>query len=144
MKKTLIGMLFVLLLTAFAAAQSDSAAQEQTENQQAQRQGHYKGQNGERMNPQVRLDRMSQKLNLTDDQKAKILPILQDESSKAQSLRDDTSLSQSDKRAKFQALRQGTMNQIRPILTQEQQQKLDTMHNEKGRHHHGDSGAQPQ
>lgn len=140
MKRILLGLFLAVTLTAFAAAQSDSPPQDQGGKQQ----GHHMGSKGEQMSPQSRLDRMSETLNLTDVQKQKILPILQDESSKAQSLRDDTSLSQDDKRAKFQALRQGTMNQIRPILTQEQQQKLDTMHKEKGRHHHGDSGAQPQ
>jgi protein CpxP len=128
MKRTLLAVFVVTALAVFAAAQSDSP----------------RDHSGKSHSPQARLDRMSQKLNLTADQKQGILPILQDESNKAQSLRDDTSLSQDDKRAKFHALRQETMSKIRPLLNQDQQQKLDAMASKKGGHHRGDSGSKPE
>ncbi len=126
MKRILLTLFAVAALSLFVAAQSDSQPpQSETQHHHAK---------GEHMSPQARLDRMSQKLSLTDDQKEKILPILQDESQKAQALRADTSMSEQDKRSKFRQMHQDTMSQIRPLLTQEQQQKLDAMANEREKH----------
>jgi Spy/CpxP family protein refolding chaperone len=72
-------------------------------------------------------------LNLTDDQKAKILPILQDTHTQSQSLRKDTSLSLEDRRAKMRELHEKSMTQIRGLLTAEQQAKMDEMK----KHHEG-------
>lgn len=99
---------------------------------------------GEAMSPDAQLQHMSETLNLTDDQKTKIKPILEDSSKQIQQLRGDTSLSQEDKRAKMQQIHENTMSQIKPILTSDQQKKLESMHERGGRggHGHGEGSGQ--
>lgn len=99
---------------------------------------------GEAMSPDAQLQHMSETLNLTDDQKTKIKPILEDSSKQKQQLRGDTSLSQEDKRAKMQQIHESTMSQIKPILTSDQQKKLESMHERGGHsgHGHGEGSGQ--
>jgi Spy/CpxP family protein refolding chaperone len=80
--------------------------------------------------PQQHLDHLSQMLNLTDDQKAKIKPIIEDTDAQSQSLRKDTSLSPQDRMAKMRELHEKAMAQVRPILNADQQAKLDSMKHE--------------
>ena len=63
-------------------------------------------------------------LNLTDDQKAKLRPILQDENQQIEALRNNTSMTQEQKIAKANEVRQNASPKIRAILTPEQLQKL--------------------
>ena len=72
-----------------------------------------------------RLERMSRHLNLTDEQKAKIKPILEDEDQRLKALRDDGSLTRDQQREKLRSIRQETHEKIRPLLTPEQQKKID-------------------
>jgi len=100
---------------------------------------------GQGMSPDAQLQHMSEALSLTDDQKTKIKPILEDESKQMQQLRGDTSLSQEDRRSKFQEIHQSTMSQIKPILTSDQQKKLESMKEQGGRggrHGHGEGSGQ--
>ena len=71
-----------------------------------------------------RLQRMTQALNLSDDQQQKIKPILENESTQMQSLRADTSLSQEDRMAKMKQIRENTSSQINPILNADQQKTV--------------------
>lgn len=66
-------------------------------------------------------------LNLTDDQKAKVDPILLDERQKTTTVMQDTTLSPDDKRAKIADIRKNTTTQLQPILTAEQFQKWQRM-----------------
>ena len=63
-------------------------------------------------------------LNLTDDQKAKVKPIFQDEAQKLKELRQDTNLSKPDKMAKLKSIHAETDAKLKPILTPEQVEKL--------------------
>jgi len=72
-----------------------------------------------------RLENLAQQLNLTDAQKEKIKPILEDEAKQIQGLRDDTLLTREQRFSKFKEIRENTQSQIRPLLTEEQQKKLD-------------------
>jgi protein CpxP len=86
---------------------------------------------------------MSTELNLTDDQKTKIKPILEDQSKQMQQLRQDTSSSSEDRRAKMKQIHESTMSQVRPILNADQQKKLEEMMSrrpERGEKHHGEAG----
>jgi len=76
---------------------------------------------------QEALQRISTELNLTDDQKAKIKPILQDEFKQLKAVGDDASLSSDQKIAKAKEIHTTAKSQIQPILTPEQQTKLATM-----------------
>ena len=76
--------------------------------------------------PRGRMD-IGKALNLTDDQKAKVQPILDAQRAKMNAVRQDTSLSQDDMRAKMKQIRDDTTAQLKPILTPEQFQKWQTM-----------------
>jgi periplasmic protein CpxP/Spy len=78
-------------------------------------------------NPDRQLQRLTKQLKLTKDQQAKIKPILQDEFQKTSALRQNTSLSREDRRAQFMDIHKKAMDQIRPLLTAEQTNKLQQM-----------------
>jgi protein CpxP len=82
--------------------------------------------------PQQHLDHLSQMLSLTDDQKTKIKPILETESTQVKSLFQDTSMSPQDRHTKMRGIHDTTMGQIRPLLTSDQQAKLDSMKQHEG------------
>ena len=74
-----------------------------------------------------RLRYLSEKLGLTEDQKTKIKPILQEEASKLKSIRDDKSLSDETKRAKIGEQLNQTSAKIKPILNPQQAVQLEKM-----------------
>ena len=76
---------------------------------------------------QEALTQISTELNLTDEQKEKIKPILQSEFSQLKTVRDDTSMSPDLKKAKAKDIHDSASTQISSILTPEQQQKWQSM-----------------
>jgi Spy/CpxP family protein refolding chaperone len=80
--------------------------------------------------PEGHLQMLSEKLNLTDDQKTKLRPIMQDEAQQLRAVHDDTSLSPEQKSAKMKAIRETFHKQINTVLTPEQQAKLKQMQQE--------------
>ena len=148
MKKTqsiLIAMLFALSMVAFGQSAPDAQG-----TQEGHGEGHGHGRGAGMMNPDAQLEHMSSALNLTDEQKTKIKPILEDTSKKMQQLRQDSSLSEQDKRAKMQEIHQDAMSQVKPILTADQQKKFESMHGphggqgEHGRKSGHDQSSNPQ
>jgi Spy/CpxP family protein refolding chaperone len=85
------------------------------------------GQRRPPMTTDARLQHMTQMLNLTSDQQTKIRPILDNESTQMQSLREATSMPREEKMAKMKSIREATNSQITPILTSEQQEKWQQM-----------------
>ena len=79
---------------------------------------------------ETRLQEMSKQLNLTDDQKAKLKPILEDELQQVQAVRDDSSLTKKEKFAKLKSIRDAHAPEINGVLTPEQQEKLKQMKQE--------------
>ena len=67
---------------------------------------------------------MAQQLNLTPQQKEKILPILAAEVPKVHAIKNDNSLSTVQKMQEVRALHQQTDPQMKAILSPEQYQKL--------------------
>jgi Spy/CpxP family protein refolding chaperone len=63
-------------------------------------------------------------LNLTDEQKAKLRPILVEQNQQLDALRNDTSMTQEQKVSKANEIREAASPKIRAILTPEQLQKL--------------------
>ena len=90
--------------------------------------GGHKGR-GQRMGvgPDQQLQRLSETLKLTDDQKSQIKPILEDRHQKMESMHSDTSLSEEDKRNKMRSIFEDSNNKIRAVLNDEQKQKFDQM-----------------
>jgi protein CpxP len=66
-------------------------------------------------------------LGLTDDQKAKVLPILDAQRQQITALVQDATLSPDDRRAKIKAVRDNTASQLKAILTPDQFQKWQRM-----------------
>jgi Spy/CpxP family protein refolding chaperone len=93
------------------------------------------------MNPQRMLQRLSEQVNLTDDQKAKILPLLQAQADQLKALHDDTSLSDDEKHEKMRDIMQSTRKQIGDLLTPEQKEKFKSMHG--GAHAHDNPPPPP-
>jgi protein CpxP len=79
------------------------------------------------MSPEAHLQMLSEKLNLTDDQKAKLKPILENQAQQMKAVHDDTSLSQEQRKAKKKALHESFHDQINGVLTPEQQTKWKQM-----------------
>jgi Spy/CpxP family protein refolding chaperone len=91
-----------------------------------------------RMDPSMkdRMDRnardMAEELNLTADQKAKAKDIRQNYKGKMELLKNDNSLSQDQKKAKFQELMKAQQEEMKSILTKEQVEKMNSMRKQRG------------
>src|SRR5215471_13959666 len=73
------------------------------------------------------LERIAQFLNLTPQQKDKILPILADEAPKVREIKNDPSLSRMQRAQRIKAIHQQNDPQMKAILSPEQYQKLQAM-----------------
>lgn len=129
----------------FAAAQ-DSPSQNQNNDQPpSQEHGRHHG-----MDPAQRTQELTRKLKLTSDQQAKVKDALESEHSQMETLHQDSSLSQDDRRSKMMDIRKSTATQIRGLLDSNQQKKWDEMQAQRGQwgQHHGqgapDQQAPPQ
>jgi Spy/CpxP family protein refolding chaperone len=76
---------------------------------------------------QAKLQELSTELNLTDDQKTQLKPVLQDEFKQLKAVHDDASMSPEQKKAKAAEIHDGAKSQMGSILTPEQQKKLAAM-----------------
>lgn len=141
-----LAAMLVFSAAAFAGAPQDAQSSQQPSAQSGSGHGHGGGEGHGRgmMNADAMLDHMSKELSLTDDQKAKIKPILDEQMKQMQDARQSSSTSDQDRRAKMKQIHENTMSQIRPILTSDQQKKLEEMMSRRGEHgeghqHSGDS-----
>jgi len=75
----------------------------------------------------AKLQAIAQQLNLTPEQKAKVLPILADEGPKVQAIKNSNSLSKMQKIQQIRAIHHQTDPQMKAILSPEQYQKLQTI-----------------
>jgi periplasmic protein CpxP/Spy len=82
------------------------------------------------MTPESRLKMLTEKLDLTADQQAKLKPVLEDESTQMKTLHDDTSLAPEDKRAKMKEVHESSTEKINAVLTPDQQSKWKQMKQE--------------
>jgi Spy/CpxP family protein refolding chaperone len=79
---------------------------------------------------QQHLQHISSELNLTDDQKTQLKPILQNEVQQLKAVDNDTSLNPDQKKAKARDIHQSAKSQMATILTPDQQKKLASMKEE--------------
>lgn len=86
--------------------------------------GHHRGR---MMSPEDRTEHLTKTLNLSDDQKSKVLSILQDEQKQMEAVRSDSSLSRDDRWSKMRDIHQNTTNQIKGTLNPDQAKKFDEM-----------------
>jgi Spy/CpxP family protein refolding chaperone len=97
------------------------------------------------MSPDQRLAHMTKMLNLTPDQQQKLKPILESEQTQMQGLHQDSTMTREDRMAKAQQIRQSSDDQIKGVLTPDQQQKWSDMQAQRqGGMGHGGQAAPPQ
>jgi protein CpxP len=82
---------------------------------------------GARRNPGQMLQQLKDRLSLSDDQAKQLGEIVQDLRTQGMALRQDTSLSDDDRRTKGQALMKSVHDKIRAMLTSDQQKIFDAM-----------------
>lgn len=101
--------------------------------------GHHWGHHGDR------LAMLTKELDLTSDQQAKIKPILDATHTQMQSIHQDTTLSDADKRSKMKDAHESETSQINAVLTPDQQTKFAAMQAKMHGHRHGgeDAATQP-
>jgi periplasmic protein CpxP/Spy len=85
--------------------------------------------------------KMSQKLNLTPDQTARIEPVIAARQQKMSALKADSSLTPEARKQQFRAIHQDSERQLAGILTPDQLQQLKSMHHGHG--HHGQNQPPP-
>ena len=68
------------------------------------------------MTPEGRLKMLTEKLNLAEDQQAKLKPILEDQSKQMKAVHDDASLAPADKQAKMKELHESSVEKINAVL----------------------------
>jgi Spy/CpxP family protein refolding chaperone len=78
-------------------------------------------------NKAAKLQAIAQQLDLTPQQKAKVLPILADEAPKVEAIKNDNSLSKIQKVQQLRAIHQQTDPQMKAILSPAQYQKLQAI-----------------
>jgi Spy/CpxP family protein refolding chaperone len=77
------------------------------------------------MNPGKHLERMTTCMGLSEDQQAKIKPILEENYKEKQAVHADKNLTKVQRRAKMQELRVQLHETVKPILTPEQQKQYE-------------------
>ena len=110
--------LFALPLAAAGLIVTATSAFAENKKPKAARAGHTPGE---------RLKAMTENLGLTEEQQGKLKAIFEQNRPKAKELRADTALSKEDKRAKMIELRKAEIQEIRAVLTPEQQEKMKEM-----------------
>jgi hypothetical protein len=120
MKKTMTCCLFVmgLLLTA-GPLLSSAVAQDQS--------GSSAASTMQPPSPDEVVDTLAAKLNLSDDQKTQIKPIIADRQQKLQALRSDTSMRPMQKMRKMKGVFQGSDKKIEAVLNDQQKQQYIQM-----------------
>lgn len=142
LRKCLLVLLAASLISVavpFAAAQSSDSAPNPQASQDNGRWHHGPP------DPAQRTQELTKKLNLSADQQTKVQDLLQSEHSQMESLHQDNSLSQQDRRAKMMDIHKGTDTQMRALLDSTQQKKWDEMQAKReqwGSHRHGGGDQQ--
>src|SRR5580700_6795649 len=120
-------LLLLLAAGLISLASSYATAQDSSSNDQQSPPSHGNGpgRHGGPPDPAQRTQELTKKLNLTSDQQSKVQDIFKSEQSQMQGLRQDSSTSQDDRRAKMMEIRNNTNTQVRALLDADQQKKWD-------------------
>jgi periplasmic protein CpxP/Spy len=105
----LLGVAASLVMPALPAKASPGKALPQTENRRMMHD---------------RLQEAVNELNLTDDQKGKLKDVFADAKTKRDSIANDSSLTQDQKKDKMKALHDDTMSKVNDVLTPDQRTQL--------------------
>jgi Spy/CpxP family protein refolding chaperone len=101
------------------------------------------GQRGERRERRQEMmgKEMAEKLGLSQDQQDKIKVVREKTQADVKAVRDDTSLTEDQKREKIRELRMNSMKDVHAVLTPDQQAKMEQMRKE--RQERGPGGEPP-
>ena len=141
--KSLLGAALAIAVVSLSFGLGTALAQD---NQEPPPQGPAPGM-GEHMGrhpmPSVddQLKHLTRKLSLSDDQQAKLKPILEDQRKQMEQIHNDSSLSRQDRFSKMRDLHSSTDSQIKAVLNEDQQKKFDQMREEQHRHMRGNRGG---
>jgi periplasmic protein CpxP/Spy len=79
------------------------------------------------------MQQIAKELNLTEEQKTQLKPVIQKQAEKARALRADTSLSREERQAKLKTLRAELAPEFKKVLTPEQYEKWQKLRDERQR-----------
>jgi len=96
---------------------------------------------GKQMDADSHLNKMAACLGLSEDQKAKIKPLLEENLKAKQAVLADQNLTREQRQAKMLELRGQMHDKIKPILTPEQNSKFADMRAAAGHHGKGQNGC---
>lgn len=129
----------IAIAAPFAVAQDSPS-----NNQQSQPSQEHGGWHHGHQDPAQRAQELTKHLNLTSDQQTKVQEIFQSEQSQMESVHQDSSLSQQDRRAKMMDIRKNADTQVRGLLDSNQQKKWDEMQakrEQRMQNRHGESSS---
>jgi Spy/CpxP family protein refolding chaperone len=118
----LTGLLVLGMAGSVAVAQDDAAPPQQNSNMQGHR----------GTNPDMQLQHLTQRLNLSSDQQSQIKPVLESQQQQMQQLWQDQSLSREDRHQKMMAIHQDTSQKIEAVLNDTQKQQYAAMQSRMG------------
>lgn len=139
---TLAGMVSVATISAVA---QDSGNNQQSTPSQSAPMG-PEGHGHRHFDPEKWTEMLTKELKLTSDQQPKVLDVFKSEQSQMQSLWSDNSTAQDDRRSKMMEIHKASNDQIRALLTPDQQKKFDAMqerHEQWGHHQGGGQDTPP-
>lgn len=131
---SILALSALLGVGAAVAAQQDKAAQADVTHAKGQRQ----------LDPERQVQRLAKRLQLTNEQQSQLLPILSQRAEQVKAIRNDTTLSATDRRAKMRDVRQESEAQIKNVLTDTQKQQYDAMAQQRRshmKHHEAGTGS---
>jgi Spy/CpxP family protein refolding chaperone len=132
MKLQKLGIISVAVLTGVSMLALTGSAQDTNSTPRAERRG---------PNVQQRMERLSTELKLTDEQKAKMTTLLENQAKQRRELVADKALSRDERREKMRALMQDERKEFKSVLTPEQFQKLQQLRAEMRARRPGQGGG---
>jgi Spy/CpxP family protein refolding chaperone len=129
MKTTRLGLMAALLTGALLAAPALSRAEDA---KQPERPRPGRPAAGVGLGQQERLNKLAEELNLNEEQKKKVAEAQKAHMEKLRGLREDSSLSQEERREKFRAAMEEHNKKMKEILTTEQYEKWQKMRPQPG------------
>jgi Spy/CpxP family protein refolding chaperone len=81
----------------------------------------------QRRTPEERVERLAKSINLNADQKKKVLAIYKANAAKGKTIFEDKKMTQDQKRAAFEKMRDESNTKMKAILTKDQIKKMDEM-----------------
>jgi Spy/CpxP family protein refolding chaperone len=88
--------------------------------------------------------RLQEELGLTDEQAAELRAIFEEQHAKFQALRESAPEDREARREEFRELRGETHERVSALLTEEQKQRLEELHQSHGRFHGARGGHDPE